>query len=67
MVPTLILWCQTLLDVVVFIFINKNARDGGRFGGKRGSGFFIGRCFDFNEVGHQSFRFPKWIDLDKGK
>ena len=32
---------------------------GGRNGG-RGSGLFIGRYFNCNEVGHQSFRSPKW-------
>lgn len=40
---------------------------GGRFGGGRGSGTFQGKCFNFNEVGHKSFRCPKWIESDKGK
>ena len=38
---------------------------GGRSGG-RGNGVFIGRCFTYNEVGHQSYRCPKWLE-DKGK
>ena len=38
---------------------------GGRFGGGRWSGGFKGRCFHYNEVGHQSFMYPKLIDLDK--
>lgn len=40
---------------------------GGRNGGGRGSGIFIGRCFHCNEVGHQYFRCPKWIEPDQGK
>ena len=38
---------------------------GGRSGG-RGSGVFTRRCFNCNEVGHQSFRCPKWQE-DKGR
>ena len=38
---------------------------GGRSGG-RGNGVFMGRCFNYNEVGHQSFRCPKWEE-DNGR
>ena len=49
------------------IFETRGGYRGGRFGVGRKIGGFRGRCFHCNEVGHQSFKCPKWIDLDKGK
>ena len=40
---------------------------GGRFGGGRGSNVFTGRCFHCNEVGHLSFRCPKWNESNQSK
>ncbi|XP_059068278.1 uncharacterized protein LOC131858838 [Cryptomeria japonica] len=42
-------------------------RGGGRFGSGRGSHVFIGRCYHCNEVGHPSFKCPKWDEADRGK
>ena len=40
---------------------------GGRFEGWGGSGGFRRRCFHCNEVGHESFKCPRWIDPNKAK
>ncbi|XP_059065001.1 uncharacterized protein LOC131857030 [Cryptomeria japonica] len=42
-------------------------RGGGRFGSGRGSHVFTGRCYHCNEVGHPSFKCPKWDEADRGK